>query len=236
MIRIAICDDDSSFASKLKEILSTYFYKKGISQYSIDIFYSGDALLSDNLSKDIIFLDVEMPGIDGINVGKAISSSDKKCLIIMITSYAEYLDDAMRFNVFRYISKPLDTKRLFRNLDDALLAYKHNQESIVTFYYGNETISCSSSEILFVETLRKKLNIQTRNNQYHIYSAINEFEKQLSSFSFYRCHRSYLVNLEHVVKFSQDEIFLDNGQSIYLAKRKHSDFKKHWLQYLGNVR
>jgi len=154
----------------------------------------------------------------------------------MITSFSEYLDDAMRFNVFRYISKPLDTKRLYRNLDDALLAYKHNQERIISFDSDNTTISCSSSDILFIETMRKRLIVQTINNKYSFYGSINAYEEKLSPFSFYRCHRSYLVNLEHVVQFSQDEIILDNNQSIYLARRKHSDFKKHWLQYLGNTK
>lgn len=231
-MRILICDDDRLFADNLKEIITTYFNKKNISLPEIAVYYSGDDMLNDTLVKDIVFLDVEMPGVDGISVGKRIMAENNKCIIIMITSYSEYLDDAMRFNVFRYISKPLDTKRLYRNLDDALVSYSQNQEKRITFECNHETVLCNTSSILFIEMEGKKVNIYTTNNKYSIYGTINAFEDMLPKSLFYRSHRSYIVNLAHVVEFTQDTIHLDNKHSIYLSKRKHSDFKKHWLLYL----
>ena len=79
--------------------------------------------LADQEEKDIVFLDIEMPGMNGIYVGNELKKANKNVLIFVITSYSEYLDDAMRFDVFRYLSKPLDKQRLFRNMKDALICY-----------------------------------------------------------------------------------------------------------------
>ena len=80
--------------------------------------------LRDQGPKDIIFLDIEMPGLNGIYVGNELKKRDKNTIIFIITSYSECsLDEAMRFHVFRYPSKPIDKQRLFRNLKDALDLY-----------------------------------------------------------------------------------------------------------------
>lgn len=86
-------------------------------------FESGEALLADTGSKDIVFLDIEMAGLNGIYVGKALKEQNKNTIIFIITSYVEYLDDAMRFHVFRYLTKPLNPQRLYDNLKEALHLY-----------------------------------------------------------------------------------------------------------------
>ena len=86
-------------------------------------FDNGESLLSDNGDKDIVFLDVEMPGFDGIYVGNKLKQQNESVIIFIVTSFIEYLDAAMRFHVFRYLSKPIDKQRLFQNLDDALELY-----------------------------------------------------------------------------------------------------------------
>lgn len=235
-MRIVICDDDKEFVSKLNNNLLSFFEKNKMTTPEIQFYYSGEDLLLDQGNKDIVFLDVEMAGIDGISVGKSISSISKNSIIIIITSYSEYLDDAMRFNVFRYISKPLDTKRLYRNLKDAIEAYKRMQDNRITFDCNNTTVSCNTSQILYVEIDGKKINLRTTENSYSFYGTISQFEKDLPSVSFFRCHRSFIVNLAHVRQFSEDEIFLDNSDSIYLSKRKHGEFKKKWLEYIGSTK
>ena len=80
-------------------------------------------LLADAMDKDIVFLDIEMPGLNGIYVGNELKNKNPNIIIFIVTSYSEYLDDAMRFHVFRYLSKPVDPNRLFRNLKDAIELY-----------------------------------------------------------------------------------------------------------------
>ena len=83
-------------------------------------FTDGESLLADEGDKDFVFLDVEMPGFNGIYIGNELKKKNNKIIIFVVTAFSEYLDDAMRFHVFRYLSKPLDQQRFFRNMDDAI--------------------------------------------------------------------------------------------------------------------
>lgn len=95
-MRILICDDDSSITQSLSQIIKTYFNKKKVNNLDIITFNDGDSLLSDKSQKDIVFLDVEMPGFDGIYVGNELKKQNKSVIIFIVTSYLEYLDAAMR--------------------------------------------------------------------------------------------------------------------------------------------
>lgn len=115
-MRILICDDDVMIQRELTKYLSEYFHRHNLRLPDICRFHTGHDLLMDSGNKDIVFLDVEMPGLSGISVGTSLKKSNPDVIIFIVTSYSEYLDDAMRFHVFRYLSKPIDKQRLFRNL------------------------------------------------------------------------------------------------------------------------
>lgn len=232
-MRIIICDDDVEFATRLENVIQAHLSEKSITDYEIAVFNSGKKLIDDRKPMDIVFLDVEMEELDGIRAGKEVLENNKHCIVIVITSYSDYLDDAMRINVFRYISKPLDEKRLLRNFDEALIAYLNIQDIIVRFSCNDETICCYVSEIIFVKTDGKKVIVLTENGLFSFYGSIAIFDNQLPTSTFYRSHRSFLVNLAHVTNFTKDEIVLDNKHRAFLARRKYSDFKKRWITYVG---
>lgn len=122
-MRIVICDDDREQIEQLTRQLRQFFTSLHSKLPDIVSFESGEALLADTGSKDIVFLDIEMAGLNGIYVGKALKEQNKNTIIFIITSYVEYLDDAMRFHVFRYLTKPLNPQRLYDNLKEALHLY-----------------------------------------------------------------------------------------------------------------
>lgn len=97
-MKILICDDDSSITQSLSLIIKTYFNKKKVNNLDIVTFNDGDSLLSDKSQKDIVFLDIEMPGFDGIYVGNELKKQNDSVIIFIVTSYLEYLDAAMRFH------------------------------------------------------------------------------------------------------------------------------------------
>ena len=122
-MRIIICDDDMELAEQLEKILEEFFEKDSIKVPEIVIYNNGKDLLNDAKNKDIVFLDIEMPGMNGIYVGNKLKQKNKAVIIFVVTSYSQYLDEAMRFHVFRYLSKPLEKQRIFRNMKDALALY-----------------------------------------------------------------------------------------------------------------
>ena len=122
-MRILFCDDDPEILTRLQEYVAEYFDRIEIELPECAAYDSGESLLQCENRADIAFLDVEMLGISGIRAGAELTKRNPEIKILVVTSYPDYLDEAMRFQVFRYLSKPIDKNRLFRNLKDALYQY-----------------------------------------------------------------------------------------------------------------
>ena len=122
-MRILICDNDPLITEQLEHLIRFYFKEHDLECPDINCYYNGNDLLNDTGDMDILFLDIEMPGINGILAGTELKKRHPNIIIFVVTSYAEYLDDAMRFHVFRYLSKPIDRHRFFRNLKEAIDLY-----------------------------------------------------------------------------------------------------------------
>lgn len=107
-MRIVMCDDDIAMLEKLTKCLRQFFSENGLSQPKYATYTNGEELLEKERNMDIAFLDVEMPGLSGIHVGAKLQKVNRYAKIFILTSYPDYLDEAMRFRVFCYLSKPLE--------------------------------------------------------------------------------------------------------------------------------
>lgn len=238
-MNIFICDDNSVIQEQLHKLLMNYFK---INSYPSPEFYtynSGDELLDSPFTPDIVFLDIEMPGMDGITVGNELHQKYKNVIIIVITAYSEYLDDAMRFNVFRYLSKPINKHRLYRNLDDVIKQFNSRVCTIV-INDGNTSYSVSTDEIIMIETLanKRKTLIHTTTSDYESFDSLQHWYTLLeNNGNFYQSNRSYIVNLTYVTSFNQDTIQLYNGKfQAYITKRKIHEFRSLYLMFLEHVK
>ena len=135
-MNIAICDDDCRFRELLEKHIRNYFNEKSM-VLNIIQFPSGEAILSEELLFDIVFLDIEMDELNGIETGKALKAKNPQSIIFIVTSHENYLDDALRINAFRFLSKPLDIVRLFNSLDDAVELLKND---LIAFYVWEASI------------------------------------------------------------------------------------------------
>ena len=235
-MRIAICDDDPLIIEELEKYIKQYFRKHHLSCPDMLSFSNGDALLADTTEKDIIFLDVEMPGVNGIYAGNKLRECYPNVLIFIVTSFMEYLDDAMRFHVFRYLSKPIDRQRLFRNLDDALVQY-HAPVTKIAYETKAGVYSISPSSIVMIEAVSKKSVIYTPSETYQTIHPLQYWLDNLPSSQFFQTHRSFIVNMEHVSDFDHSLVHTDVPQAYaYLPQRKYHAFKEAYLLFLENMR
>lgn len=234
-MRILICDDDSLIIEQLTKYIQEYFSTKKLKQPNIVTFQSGEELLLDQGKKDVIFLDIEMPGVSGIYVGKKLKKSNPNVIIFIITSFSEYLDEAMRFHVFRYLSKPIDKQRLFRNLKDALQLYNTSTAKIpIETKHGVYTVSVP--DIICVEAQNRKVIIHTSDQDFESVHSMHYWIDKLTMNCFFQTHRSFIVNLEHVTNFDYNLIYLYHQQfKAYLTRRKFSKFKAAYLLYLESM-
>lgn len=235
-MKIAICDDDKIIVELLNKYIIEFFDKMNSRDYDIHEYSSGDKLLEDSEENDLIFLDIEMPGLDGICVGQKLKAQNSNSIIIVVTSFSEYLDDAMRISVFRYLSKPIDKQRLFRNLKDAMEAYSRRSIPLL-IETSKQLKKIDSDDIVMLEARGRKLVLVTVNSEYELSGSIKDWSNKLSIPNFYICHRSYIVNISKISSITNDTVYLLGGKyQAYLAKRKHAEIKRKFMLYIENKR
>lgn len=238
-MRILLCDDDPMILVQMEKYLKEYFQKAHLRVPDIASYTSGDALLRSESTAEIAFLDVEIPGLSGIYTGEKLKKKNPSIKIFILTSYMEYLDEAMKFHVFRYLSKPIGKARLFRNVKEAL--YQIEMETRpVAIETKDGVIVRQAEDIVFVETERHKTKIVTIDAVYEVNSPLRMWNDLLQIGGFYQTHRSFIVNMRYVGEFTKDTVKLNlpDGQtcSAYLTKRRYSDFKSNYLLYLESTR
>lgn len=232
-MEIAICEDDNEYRRIISSYTSDYFVLHHI-ECNIDEFGNGADLLNSSKNYDVLLLDIELGDSNGIDVAKEIQKKNKNIVILIITSYQQYLDDAMDLNVTRYIDKPIVQNRFFSAMDKALSIIN---ESIITLHMkDNQIARLKISDIIYAEAKLKSVFVYTKTQSYQI----KETMKQLRSILIVSCfaipHNSYIVNLNYVKDFKREEIVLTEPYSkvnISVSTRKQAEFKRRFLDFIG---
>ena len=229
MFKIAVCDDIKVTCDELKEIILSKV--KGVlhENISVDIFYSGDALISDigegNLY-DLIFLDIELGGkINGVEVGHIIRDEmdDYTTQIVYISSKNNY--DRQLFDVqpLHFLQKPIDVSKL---LNDIRLAIKISGKGNKIFEFKNlrNTVKVPSIDILYFESKGREISLVSCKMKYTFYDNIKNLSKVLPDFFIYP-HRSYLVNYGLIACFKFEELIMSNGDIIPISRNKRKEIR-----------
>lgn len=237
-MRIILCDDNSVILEQLQLYITEFFTRQGGKLPELACYDSGEALLSSETRADIAFLDVEMSGISGIHAGARLKERNPNIKIFIVTSYPDYLDEAMRFQVFRYLSKPIDKNRLFRNLKEAIYQYNiESREYPITTCDGIFT-RCAE-EIICIEARQRKVTVYTTDGVFASTQSIDHWRQCLTLPCFYSTHRSFIINMRFVHSVQKDTVLLkdkDLELTAYLTRRKYTAFKDTYLWYMESVK
>lgn len=224
-MKIAICDDELSIRQEMKNVLSNYFSEKLIDAEIYD-FDSGETLLNSDAIFDMAFLDVEMPMLDGIEVGKTLKNKHPNIVIFMITAYSDYLDDAFEIGAYRFLQKPLDVPRLYRSLDSAILSMSSKDVKVICA--NNESIVIPTSSIVYCESYKRKTKITTTSGEYISKERIDYWKGILNELIFYSPHSSFIINFNYIKSFNRKSLTLAYSNSnieISIASRKQQEFR-----------
>lgn len=237
-MRILFCDDDERILEQLQRYVREFFADIGGTQPEFAAYSSGDQLLANETHADIAFFDVEMPGRSGIKAGAALKEKNPRIIIFIVTSYPDYLDEALRENAFRFLSKPIDKNRLFRNLKDAV--YKYNMETKEIPVETEDGIELlKADEIVCVETVQRKVFLYTVDSVIQTNQSVEYWRKTLDIPCFYSSHRGVIINMQYVSKVGKDVILLKyrgKTKEVYLARRKYTEFRNLYLLYLESIK
>lgn len=231
MIRIAIIDDEKVIREQIKNLIKNIQMESIIDGYS-----SGVEFLQAEKYYDIVFLDIQMDGVNGIDTARALRKRSEETVLIFITGVKEYVFDAFDVGAFHYLIKPIEGLKFSSVYNRAVSEVgKQKQYSMRRLFVKtrNRNVTLEQSEVLYIESRAKKVEIHTRTDIVEAYAGIGELEKQLTE-SFYRCHRGYLVNMAFISEYSNDSIRLNNGETIILTKEKYGEFVKVYMRYLKN--
>ncbi len=230
-LNIAICDDEEIIREQIKEL--TEKEKSGL---CMELYETGDALLAFGKQFDIVFLDIQMEGTDGIETAKRLRQKEEDTILIFITGIREYVFEAFDVAAFHYLLKPIEEEKfreVFRRAGRELEKRKSKRRETVFIKTRNRSFSLEKDSILYIESRGKKVEIHTTGETIEAYASMNEMEGQLGG-GFFRCHRGYLVNMAYVAEYDSGSITLNNGEYVYLAKEKYGEFVKAYMRYLRN--
>lgn len=230
-VRIIICDDAAEDITLLSDALYTYD-----PSFEFAAFTSGEAMLSEmtdtGLTADILFLDIYMPGVDGIHTAQRIRTQRKDLKIIFISSSNEHYHQAYEVFAFNYILKPFDKVRLFAVLDRALEEIGRENTCKINFSYKSASYSLDCREILYIESRDKLLLFHLADDSVlQTYWRLDEVLTELPNQSFIRCHQSFIVNISHITEMCEN--YFRIGQVPISISRKYlKSAKEQFYTYL----
>ena len=231
-ISVAICDDEKIQLSNTEKATSTYFESRGI-PYTLSTFGKPfdfvDSLNKNNYS--IALLDICMPGITGIDVAREIRRSGSECCIVFLTTSREFALDAFEVDAIQYLVKPY-TQKAFDDAMDKVFRNMGKVEEYIVKKVDGVMRRISINSILFAESDKHYVNIYLDNGDVcRIRATVDELADELKKFDcFKQSHKSYLINLNHVVSFSGDSVTVST-EVLPISKSKYAEFKEAYVAF-----
>lgn len=229
-MKILICDDEEKYLNTLKQHIQEYMNNRYITS---EITATSDpmSIIKCDASFDLAFLDIQMDELDGISLAKELKKRNSKLALFFITNYDEYQDDAMDLQAFRFFEKPFDVNRLYSGLDKAM---EYIDGAYIDIYLGGNGVyqRILVDDILYVTRINRKVALITKHHEFYTTESFDNWREKLPQLFFYPVHKSFLVNLHYVEKYSYSELYLSNGSRIPIAPRKQSAFHRFWFEYL----
>ena len=226
-MEIAVVDDEKMIREHICDLIEEQ--QPG---NHIEACVTGEALLASGKRFDIVFLDIQMEGMNGIEAAKKLREQQEDTVLVFITGRKDHVLDAFDLYAFQYLLKPIDEDKFAEVLERAVREGRRKKERRVLFI-KSRNLTLDQSEILYIESRAKKVEIHTVRQTVEIYAAMDELEGQLGE-EFYRCHRAYIVNMDCITEYDNESITLTNGDRVHLTKKKYGEFVKTYMWHLQN--
>ena len=233
--RIAVCDDQPAQLENLTKKLSLYAEARHI-KFHIQTYPSAEAFLfdfSENRNFDLLFLDIEMAGMNGIQLARKIRAENETVQLCFITGYPDYMNQGYDVNALHYLLKPVSVEKLFE-VCDRFLKSTETQPRFFLFSLGKEVVRVYEKDLYYGEAQGHYMFLHTRQGELKLRTTVPELEKQLGE-GFFRPSRSFLVNLRYVTRITKTEILLEQGVAVPLGKGMFDQANTALIAFLRNL-
>lgn len=233
-MRIAVCDDETEIREMLTEKITRLFPEADLTCYA-----SGEELLAADTPPDLLLLDIQMAGKNGMDTARELRAAYKNVIIIFVTAFAEYVFESFDVGAFHYLVKPFEDEKFTavlrsaekeietRNKKDA--ENGGGKTAGIVIKTGGGHIVVAPEEIVYAEVFNRKVTLHTIHEDVEYYGKLKELQKKAGE-DFYRPHRAYLVNFNYIRRYDATTIYLEKGQAL-MAKQNYRDFVQCYLRY-----
>ena len=231
-----MCDDDSVFLDRLQNRVQNYIVKSKYGDYDfkIESFNNPNKALQKckEENPNIVFLDIDMPEVNGFNIAKDINDSNNNTIIIFVSSHDNYVYTSLRFKPFRFLRKSHISNEISEALNSALTETINKDQFLeLGSKYFNERVFLS--EILYFESKRNYAELTTLDNRKLLYrSTLKKMENELKPFYFVRVHSAFLINMKHIKHIEHEFVKLTNDEKIRISRRMYSQLINAYSIYM----
>lgn len=232
-MKIAICDDEKIFAENTAKIITSLLADK--SKCDIVTCSSGEEVLEKHRTEkfDIIFLDIEMNGINGTETAREIRKTDSKAIIVFLTNYREFAEEGYEVGAFRYFVKNQPRYVYEEKFKSVLEEYFQNHK---TFEVDSKNITSYIylNEICYFDVLNKEITIHTMNDKIKYYGKLSNVEEELRNDNFFiKSHKSFLINISKISYINKLDIIMKNGDVVPMSRNCRKLIESKYVEYMN---
>lgn len=230
MLRIAVCDDEPHMLDRLSAQIADCLGELGCRDVRLARFSGGQTLLEAGEDFDLVFLDIRMDPPDGMETARILRRRGDGCLVVFLTALREQVFDAFEVEAFDYLVKPPDSARLRRTLERALETLERRRARTLFIQRGTAWEVVPLDEIVYCEVLGRKIYLHRRDGSVlDYYDKLADLERRLGG-GFFRCHRSYLVNLDHVRGCGGGQVRLSGEEAVPVSRLREGELTQALLR------
>lgn len=237
MYQIALCDDETTELHTMEQMLRSYPRHSIKNTLSIRQFEGADRLLlaveQESYAPDLIFLDIYMPTLSGLEAAKKLSEMNLPCQIVFLTSSRDHALEAFELNVLHYLVKPVSEESLFAALDRAFAQFEKDPSRYLFFQTGNRLRRIAADDIVYCEAQRKTQCIYLKTGeQLTLHTTMSRLYEMLAAHrEFAKAGMSYIINLKHIGRLGSQTLQFDNGKEIYLPRGSYKSLSDQYFNH-----
>lgn len=226
-IKIGLCDDQKMVLRELYKLVEEYL-RKAESDAEMVAFTDGERMLARAEDFQIVFLDIDMPKMDGIELGSRIREKNPECRIIMATGMQERFKDAFKIQAMRFVTKPFRKEEVWEALEAAIKSISPTKW--IEAYYLRKEYRVAERDIRYIVAYDSSVEIVTKTKILRKDCSLESLEKVLDEHRFMRVNRTLIVNFNQIQE-ADGGIFMFEGEKLKVSRRKQKDFLDRYMEY-----
>jgi len=235
-MKIVLVEDNELHREQIKQEIQSYF--EDLDEVcELRVFDNGSDMLDHYYAVggyDLLLLDIQLPGMDGISIARQIREHDAKVLIVFITNMTAYAVQGYSVHALDYILKPINRISFRSTLDHARALFRQRVEHYISVITGEGLLKLDISQIYYIETERHAVRLHYTKGSFHINETLKSIEGKLKNAPFCRCNNCYLVNLAHVERVKKNDVVVA-GHELSFSRLRYKPFMEALTNYMGGA-